>query len=252
MGDRDLCDGRSGDRHRRGPGPRPGPRPRVRRRGREGRRQRPRRRARRLRPLRHARPSEVVDEIVAVGGEAVADGDDVADWDGAEAIVASSPSTRSAASTCVVNNAGIVRDRMFVNCRARTSGTPSCGCTSRATSRPPATPRPTGGTAPRRASRSTPASSTRRRAPGSWARSARPPTRRPRAASPRLTLVQAAELGRFGVTANAIAPAARTRMTEEVFADTMAAARARAPSTRWRPRTCRRSWCGWARRSRPA
>jgi NAD(P)-dependent dehydrogenase (short-subunit alcohol dehydrogenase family) len=38
-----------------------------------------------------------------------------------------------------------------------------------------------------------------------------------------LTLVQAAELGRYGVTANAIAPAARTRMTEEVFADTMAA-----------------------------
>jgi NAD(P)-dependent dehydrogenase (short-subunit alcohol dehydrogenase family) len=37
-----------------------------------------------------------------------------------------------------------------------------------------------------------------------------------------LTLVQAAELGRYGVTANAIAPAARTRMTETVFAATMA------------------------------
>ena len=37
-----------------------------------------------------------------------------------------------------------------------------------------------------------------------------------------LTLVQAAELGRYGVTANAIAPAARTRMTEQVFAETMA------------------------------
>jgi NAD(P)-dependent dehydrogenase (short-subunit alcohol dehydrogenase family) len=34
-----------------------------------------------------------------------------------------------------------------------------------------------------------------------------------------LTLVQAAELGRYGVTANAIAPAARTRMTEGVFDD---------------------------------
>jgi NAD(P)-dependent dehydrogenase (short-subunit alcohol dehydrogenase family) len=32
-----------------------------------------------------------------------------------------------------------------------------------------------------------------------------------------LTLVQAAELGRIGVTANAIAPAARTRMTEGAF-----------------------------------
>lgn len=38
-----------------------------------------------------------------------------------------------------------------------------------------------------------------------------------------LTLVQAAELGRYGVTANAIAPAARTAMTEEVFADAMKA-----------------------------
>jgi NAD(P)-dependent dehydrogenase (short-subunit alcohol dehydrogenase family) len=37
-----------------------------------------------------------------------------------------------------------------------------------------------------------------------------------------LTLIQAAELGRYGVTANAIAPSARTRMTETVFADTMA------------------------------
>ena len=37
-----------------------------------------------------------------------------------------------------------------------------------------------------------------------------------------LTLVQAAELGRIGVTANALAPAARTRMTEEAFKEMMA------------------------------
>ncbi|MBN9634193.1 MAG: hypothetical protein J0H22_03000, partial [Actinobacteria bacterium] len=37
-----------------------------------------------------------------------------------------------------------------------------------------------------------------------------------------LTLVAAAEMGRYGVTANAIAPSARTRMTETVFADMMA------------------------------
>jgi NAD(P)-dependent dehydrogenase (short-subunit alcohol dehydrogenase family) len=34
-----------------------------------------------------------------------------------------------------------------------------------------------------------------------------------------LTLVQAAELGRYGITSNAIAPAARTRMTEGIFTD---------------------------------
>lgn len=36
-----------------------------------------------------------------------------------------------------------------------------------------------------------------------------------------LTLVQAAELARYGITANALAPAARTGMTEAVFADMM-------------------------------
>ena len=36
-----------------------------------------------------------------------------------------------------------------------------------------------------------------------------------------LTLVQAAELARYGVTANAIAPAARTGMTEKLFAEVM-------------------------------
>ena len=38
-----------------------------------------------------------------------------------------------------------------------------------------------------------------------------------------LTLVAAAEMGRYGVQVNAIAPAARTRMTEQTFAETMAA-----------------------------
>ncbi|WP_344163953.1 SDR family oxidoreductase [Nocardiopsis rhodophaea] len=37
-----------------------------------------------------------------------------------------------------------------------------------------------------------------------------------------LTLVAAAELARYGVRVNAIAPAARTRMTEDLFATTMA------------------------------
>jgi len=38
-----------------------------------------------------------------------------------------------------------------------------------------------------------------------------------------LTIVAAAEMGRYGITVNAIAPAARTRMTEQAFAATMAA-----------------------------
>ena len=56
---------------------------------------------------------------------------------------------------------------------------------------------------------------------GLKAASRRAPTRPRRAASRALTLVQAAELGRYGITANALAPAARTRMTEQAFADKM-------------------------------
>ena len=42
-----------------------------------------------------------------------------------------------------------------------------------------------------------------------------------------LTLNQAAELGRYGVTANCIAPSARTRLTEGVFEDMMKEVRQR-------------------------
>lgn len=65
-----------------------------------------------------------------------------------------------------------------------------------------------------------------------------------------LTLVAAAEMGRYGVQVNAIAPAARTRMTEETFAETMAAP-AEGSSTRWPRRTSRRSSYGWVPRPVP-
>ena len=43
---------------------------------------------------------QVVDEIVAAGGEAVVNGDNVADWEGAERSDRDGASTRSATSTC--------------------------------------------------------------------------------------------------------------------------------------------------------
>ena len=57
---------------------------------------------------------EVVNEIVAAGGEAVVNGDDVSDWDGAGRLVAQAIDTFGGLDT-VVCNAGIVRDRMLVN-----------------------------------------------------------------------------------------------------------------------------------------
>ena len=57
---------------------------------------------------------EVVDEIRAAGGEAVANGDDVADWEGAQRQVNTAVETFGGLDV-LVNNAGILRDRMLVN-----------------------------------------------------------------------------------------------------------------------------------------
>jgi len=55
---------------------------------------------------------EVVDRIRAGGGEAVLNDDSVADWDGAQRIVATAIDAFGRID-CVVNNAGILRDRIF-------------------------------------------------------------------------------------------------------------------------------------------
>ncbi len=57
---------------------------------------------------------QVVDEIVAGGGEAIANGDNVADWDGAKRMVDLAIETFGGLDA-VVNNAGILRDRMLAN-----------------------------------------------------------------------------------------------------------------------------------------
>ncbi|MGG7567073.1 SDR family NAD(P)-dependent oxidoreductase [Rhodovulum sp. DZ06] len=54
----------------------------------------------------------VVDEILAMGGAAVANGDSVADPDGAEAMVQAAMDTFGRLDACV-NNAGILRDGFF-------------------------------------------------------------------------------------------------------------------------------------------
>ena len=57
---------------------------------------------------------EVVELIRESGGEAITNGDDISDWDGAGRLVQSAIDTFGGLDT-VVTNAGIVRDRMFVN-----------------------------------------------------------------------------------------------------------------------------------------
>jgi NAD(P)-dependent dehydrogenase (short-subunit alcohol dehydrogenase family) len=56
----------------------------------------------------------VVEEVRAAGGEAVANTDDISDWDGAGRLIGAALSEFGGLDT-LVNNAGILRDRMFVN-----------------------------------------------------------------------------------------------------------------------------------------
>lgn len=57
---------------------------------------------------------QVVAEIEAMGGQAIANGDDVSDWEGAQRLVNMAIETFGGLD-CVVNNAGILRDRMLTN-----------------------------------------------------------------------------------------------------------------------------------------
>jgi len=164
---------------------------------------------------------EVADEIVAAGGEAVVNGDDVADWDGARRLVETAVESYGRLDV-LVNNAGFVRDRMVVSC-----GEDEWDAVVRvhlkghfATARFAAEhwrARAKAGEAVDARIVNTSSGAGLMGSVGQGAYSAA------KAAIAALTLVQAAELGRYGVTANAIAPSARTRMTETVFADMMAA-----------------------------
>lgn len=165
--------------------------------------------------------AEVADEIRAAGGEAVVNGDDVADWEGGARLVQAALDAFGRLDT-LVNNAGFLRDRMFVSTseeewdaviRVHLKGH---FCVSRhAASHWRERSKAGDAVAARIINTSSGAG-----LQGSVGQSTYAAAKAGIAA---LTLVQAAELGRYGVTANAIAPAARTRMTETVFAESMAA-----------------------------
>jgi len=163
---------------------------------------------------------DVVEEIRASGGEAIANHDDIADWSGAEGVVAAALSEFGRLDA-VVNNAGVVRDRMFVNAtedewdavvRVHLKGH---FCVSRHAAAHWRDVAKAGG-APQGRIVNTTSGAGLLGSVGQAAYSAA------KAGIVGLTLVQAAELARYGVTANAIAPSARTRMTATVFADLMA------------------------------
>jgi NAD(P)-dependent dehydrogenase (short-subunit alcohol dehydrogenase family) len=163
---------------------------------------------------------EVVDEIRAAGGEAMADGADVADWEQTEALLAATLGTFGRLDV-VVNNAGVLRDRMFFSTgedewdaviRVHLKGH---FCLSRHAAAYWREQSKAGAEVDARIINTSSGA-------GILGSVGQATYSAAKAGIAGLTLVQAAELGRYGVTANGLAPAARTRMTEAVFADTMA------------------------------
>jgi NAD(P)-dependent dehydrogenase (short-subunit alcohol dehydrogenase family) len=164
---------------------------------------------------------EVVEEIRAAGGEAISNGADVADFEQAGALVGAAVDAFGGLDV-VVNNAGFVRDRMFVSCseeewdavvRVHLKGHYAVSHQACAWWRG----RSKSGAAVDARIVNTSSGAGLQGSVGQSAYSAA------KAGIAALTLVQAAELARYGITANAIAPSARTRMTEEVFEDMMKA-----------------------------
>jgi NAD(P)-dependent dehydrogenase (short-subunit alcohol dehydrogenase family) len=164
---------------------------------------------------------EVVAEIRAGGGDAFANGADVASFQQTQALLAETLA-RFGRLDVVVNNAGFVRDRMFVSCseeewdavvRVHLKGHFCLAHHAAEHWRNEAK----AGRQPDARIINTSSGAGLQGSVGQSAYSAA------KAAIATLTLVQAVELARYGVTANAIAPSARTRMTEGVFAERMKA-----------------------------
>lgn len=171
------------------------------------------------------RDTSAADEVVATindggKGRAIANYDDVTDWDAAQRIVDAAIAAFGDLHV-VVNNAGIVRDRMFVSATVEewdaTMHVHLRGhfCVARHAVNYWRAKQKDGRDPDARIINTTSGAGLQ----GSVAQAAYS-TAKGGIAS--LTLVQAAELGRYGITANALAPAARTRMTEQAFAEKMA------------------------------
>lgn len=162
----------------------------------------------------------VVEEIRSSGGKAIANYEDITDWDAAGRIVEAALSEFGDLHV-VVNNAGIVRDRMFVSATLEewdaTMHVHLRGhfCVARHAVNHWRAKQKAGENPDARIINTTSGAGLQ----GSIAQAAYS-TAKGGIAS--LTLVQAAELGRYGITANALAPSARTRMTQQAFADKMA------------------------------
>ncbi|HVA60324.1 MAG TPA: SDR family oxidoreductase [Mycobacteriales bacterium] len=156
----------------------------------------------------------VVDEIVAAGGEAAANTDDISSWDGAERLVRQAVDTFGQLDV-LVNNAGILRDRMLANMteaewdaviQVHLKGTfaPARHAAAYWRDRSKAGEQVDG----RIINTSSPS--------GLFGNVGQTNYGAAKAGIAAFTIIAAQELGRYGVTVNAIAPTALTRMTEDL------------------------------------
>lgn len=155
---------------------------------------------------------DVVAEIKAMGGEAIANGDDISDWDGAERLVQSAIDTFGGLDI-LINNAGILRDRMLTNMseaewdaviKVHLKGTFAPARHAAAYWRERSKAGETNDA--RIINTSSPS--------GIYGNVGQTNYGAAKAGIASFTIIAAKELGRYGVTVNAIAPAALTRMTE--------------------------------------
>jgi NAD(P)-dependent dehydrogenase (short-subunit alcohol dehydrogenase family) len=155
---------------------------------------------------------QVVDEVKALGGDAVANTDDISDWDGAERLIQTAIDTFGGLDV-LINNAGILRDRMLTNMseaewdaviKVHLKGTfaPSRHAAAYWRERSKA-----GETNDARIINTSSPS-------GIYGNVGQTNYGAAKAGIASFTIIAAKELGRYGVTVNAIAPAALTRMTE--------------------------------------
>jgi NAD(P)-dependent dehydrogenase (short-subunit alcohol dehydrogenase family) len=156
---------------------------------------------------------DVVAEIRSFGGTAEANTDDISTWNGAEALVRQAIDTYGSLDV-VVNNAGILRDRMLVNMteaefddvvRVHLKGT---FATTRFASEHWRERSKAGEELDARLINTSSAS-------GIYGNVGQSNYGAAKAGIASLTIIASRELARYGVTCNAIAPAARTRMTTD-------------------------------------
>jgi NAD(P)-dependent dehydrogenase (short-subunit alcohol dehydrogenase family) len=179
---------------------------------------------------------EVVEEIRSAGGEAVANGDDVASFDGAARLVRTAVEAFGDLHV-LVNNAGILRDRMLVNMteeewdaviRVHLKGTfaPSHHAAVHWREQAKAAD---AGDRDRQVARIINTTSVS----GIYGNPGQTNYGAAKAGIAAFTFIAALELSRYGVTVNAIAPAALTRMTENLGMGRADAEAREAMSPRW-------------------